>query len=132
MTNLGRLGSPVIRYRTGDLVIRVSEPCRCGRTLARLDGGILSRVDDMVCIRGVNVYPSAIEAVIRTAREVVEYRASVQTDGALGSLSVEIEVEATEPDPRTVARRVADKLKEALGLTVSVAVVGPESSRASR
>ncbi len=125
VTNLGRLGSPVIRYRTGDLVIRVSEPCRCGRTLARLDGGILSRVDDMVCIRGVNVYPSAIEAVVRTAREVVEYRASVQTDGALGSLSVEIEVEATEPDPRTVARRVADKLKEALGLTVSVAVVGP-------
>ena len=79
----------------------------------------------MVCIRGVNVYPSAIEAVVRTAREVVEYRASVQTDSALGSLSVEIEVEATEPDPRTVARRVANKLKEALGLTVSVAVVGP-------
>ena len=57
VTNLGRTGSPVIRYRTGDIVVRRSEPCACGRTLARLEGGILARTDDMVNIRGVNVYP---------------------------------------------------------------------------
>ena len=74
VTNLGRLGSPVVRYRTGDLVVRENEPCRCGRTLARLDGGVLSRADDMVCIRGVNVYPSAIEAAVRRVQEVSEYR----------------------------------------------------------
>ena len=124
VTNLGRMGSPVVRYRTGDLVIRVSERCHCGRTLARLDGGILSRLDDMVCIRGVNIYPSAIEAVVRTVREVIEYRATVHTGGALGSLSVDIEVEATERDARAVATQVTDRLRAALGLTVSVGVVG--------
>ena len=124
VTNLGRLSSPVIRYRTGDLVIRASEPCRCGRTLARLDGGVLSRADDMVCVRGVNVYPSAIEAVVRSVREVVEYRATVHSDGALGSLSVDIEVETSGSDPHAVAQVVASNLRETIGLTVPVGVVG--------
>ena len=57
--------SPVIRYRTGDIVVRRSEPCACGRTWARLEGGVLARADDMVNIRGVNVYPAAIESVVR-------------------------------------------------------------------
>src|SRR5262249_1836177 len=58
LTNLGRIGSPLLRYRTGDRVRLASTPCRCGRTFIRLDGGILGRVDDMLIIRGVNVYPS--------------------------------------------------------------------------
>ena len=76
ITNLGRTASPVIRYRTGDLVQVSDEPCTCGRTLARLEGGILSRIDDMVCVSGVNVYPSSIESVIRNIKEIVEYRAT--------------------------------------------------------
>ena len=123
VTNLGRLASPVIRYRTRDIVVRTSEPCPCGRTLSRLAGGILSRADDMVCVRGVNIYPAAIEAVVRTVREVVEYRATVQSAGALGTLSVEIEVSVA--DPETVAALVESKLGEALGLTVPVIVVEP-------
>jgi phenylacetate-CoA ligase len=77
ITNLGRTASPLIRYRTGDVVIKRRGLCRCGRTFARLDGGILSRVDDMVNVRGVNVYPSTVEAIVRRFGEVAEYRATV-------------------------------------------------------
>ena len=123
VTNLGRLASPVIRYRTGDLVVRAAERCPCGRTLSRLAGGIVSRADDMVCIRGVNVYPAAIEAVVRTVDEVVEYRATVQSAGALGTLSVEVEVGVA--DPVTVTGLVEAKLRDALGLAVPVIAAEP-------
>src|SRR5690606_3378978 len=62
ITNFGRVGSPVIRYRTGDLVIADPEPHPSGRTWLRLKGGIQGRVDDMLIIRGNNVFPSSIEA----------------------------------------------------------------------
>ncbi|MDQ7849538.1 MAG: AMP-binding protein, partial [Armatimonadota bacterium] len=77
LTNLGRAGSPVIRYRTGDRVRLVTAPCPCGRTFARLDGGVLGRVDDMVVIRGVNVFPSAIEEIVRRHPAVDEFRIEV-------------------------------------------------------
>ena len=92
LTNLGRTASPVIRYRTGDLVSRRLGTCACGRTLAWLEGGILSRADDMVTVRGVNVHPAAIEAVIRQFPEVVEFRSTVQSTGTMRTLSVEIEL----------------------------------------
>ena len=75
VTNLGRTASPAIRYRTGDVVVRRTDPCACGRTFARLDGGILTRSDDMVNVRGVNVYPAAIESVVREFPDVVEFKA---------------------------------------------------------
>jgi len=121
VTNLGRLASPVIRYRTRDVVIKTTERCRCGRTLARLKGGILSRADDMVCLRGVNIYPTAIESIVRTVSEVIEYRASVTQDSALGTLLLEIEVDAS--DPTEVTRLVEVKLRETLGLSVIVNTV---------
>ena len=68
VTNLGRAASPLIRYRTGDLVVRRSGPCACGRSFCALEGGILARADDMVNVRGVNVYPSAVESVVRRFR----------------------------------------------------------------
>ncbi len=94
VTNLGRAASPLIRYRTGDIVIRRSGPCACGRDFARLEGGILSRADDMVNVRGVNVYPSAVESVVRRFGEVAEYRATVAANGSLRELLVEIELMA--------------------------------------
>lgn len=122
VTNLGRTASPVIRYRTGDIVVRRSAPCACGRTWARLEGGVLARTDDMVSIRGVNVYPAAIEAVVRRFSEVVEFRSTVAYGRAMRSLSVEIELgEAT--DRSGIASRVSRQLQEALGLTVPVSVV---------
>jgi len=123
LTNLGRTASPAIRYRTGDLVIRRSEPCACGRTWARLAGGILGRADDMVNIRGVNVYPVGIESVVRRLPEVVEFRSVVSRQGSMRSLRLEIEVAPEFDDSNAVASRVAYHLREALGLSVNVLVV---------
>jgi phenylacetate-CoA ligase len=123
LTNLGRTASPVIRYRTGDLVVRRSEPCACGRTWARLQGGILGRADDMVNIRGVNVYPVGIESVVRRLPEVVEFRSVVSRQGSMRSLRLEIEVAPEFEDSNAVASRVAYHLREALGLSVNVQVV---------
>ena len=123
VTNLGRTASPVIRYRTGDIVVRTMDPCPCGRSLARLVGGIVSRVDDMVTVRGVNVYPSCIESVIRNFDEVIEYRSTVASGSSMRTLSVEIELLPTVSDPDLVADGVATKLREALSLTVPVSTV---------
>jgi phenylacetate-CoA ligase len=123
LTNLGRTASPVIRYRTGDIVVRRSEPCRCGRTWARLEGGILGRADDMVNIRGVNVYPVGIESVVRRLPEVVEFRSVVSRHGSMRSLRLEIEVAPEFEDSNAIASRVAYHLREALGLSVNVHVV---------
>ena len=124
ITTLGRIASPVIRYRTGDIVVRTTDRCACGRTLARLEGGIRSRADDMVNIRGVNVYPAAIEAVLRAIDEIVEYRATVESSAALRTLSIEIELAPSTPQPDAIASRAALTLREALGLNAPVAVVG--------
>ncbi len=126
ITNLGRTASPVIRYRTGDIVTLRREPCRCGRTLVRAEGGILSRTDDMVSVRGVNVYPTAIEAVVRRFPDVVEFRSTVSTRGTLHSLTLEIELGPRAPDDSDVAAQVAQALREGMGLTVPVRVVAPE------
>lgn len=123
VTNLGRDACPVIRYRTGDLVIRRSEPCVCGRTWARLERGVLARADDMINIRGVNVYPASIEAVVRGFSDVTEFRSTVRRANEMRSLQVEIEVLPQGGDAATVAHRVAAGLREALGLTVAVQVV---------
>ena len=123
VTNLGRTASPLIRYRTGDLVVRRSGPCACGSSFMRLEGGILARADDMVNVRGVNVYPSAVESVVRRFTEVREYRATVATYGSLRELSMEIELSPGVNGQAEVARRVADALRESLGLTVPVGVV---------
>ena len=123
ITNLGRTASPIIRYRTGDIVVRRSEPCVCGRTWARLEGGILTRADDMINIRGVNVYPAGIESVVRHVAEVVEFRSTVSRPGTLRTLTLEIEVAPDTADQDVVARRVAAQLTEALGLTIPVRVV---------
>ena len=123
VTNLGRAVSPLIRYRTGDLVVRRSGPCACGRSLPRIEGGILSRADDMVNVRGVNVYPSAIESVIRRFTDVTEYRATVATSGSLRELAVEIELISSVNGRSSVAAQVTAALRESLGLTVPLHVV---------
>ncbi|HLG60091.1 MAG TPA: AMP-binding protein [Vicinamibacterales bacterium] len=123
VTNLGRTASPIIRYRTGDIVVRRLTPCPCGRTWARLEGGILGRADDMVNIKGVNVYPVGIESVVRRFAEVVEFRSIVSPVEAMRSLRLEIEVAPHVDDSSAVASRVAYQLREALGLTVAVNVV---------
>ena len=123
VTNLGRTASPLIRYRTGDLVVGRSGVCACGSSFTQLEGGILARADDMVNVRGVNVYPSAVESVVRRFTEVAEYRATVAANGSLRELSVEIELSPGAAGQADVAGRVADALRESLGLAVPLRVV---------
>jgi phenylacetate-CoA ligase len=123
LTNLGRLASPVLRYRTGDLVRSSIEPCPCGRPYLRLVEGVIGRTDDMVTVRGVNIYPNAVEAIVRAHLAVEEFRATVQQEGALRSLSLEIELApGSSPDVRTSVSRA---LRHALGLEVPVIIVEP-------
>ena len=125
VTNLGRTASPVIRYRTGDMVVRRSDTCACGRTWARLDGGILARADDMVNIRGVNVYPTSIESVVRGIPEILEFRSTVSQPGVLRTLTMEIEIDGNGiEDTSAVSSRLVRQLRSALGLTVPVRIVG--------
>ncbi|HEX5000667.1 MAG TPA: AMP-binding protein [Terriglobia bacterium] len=120
ITNLGRTASPAIRYRTGDIVRRRRGPCACGRTWARLEGGVLARADDMVNIRGVNVYPGAIESVIRRFPEIVEFRSTAARAGAMWTLSVEIEAMPDAAHAPGLPAKVSGRLLEALGLHVPV------------
>jgi phenylacetate-CoA ligase len=129
VTNFGRTASPVIRYRTADIVIRRSEPCRCGRTFARLEGGILSRADDMVNVRGVNVFPAAIESVVRQFAEIREFRSTVTHQNAMRALSLDIELlpgpAEQNIDNAPLITALAQQLREALGLTIPVQIVPP-------
>jgi phenylacetate-CoA ligase len=126
LTNLGRIGSPLLRYRTGDLVKVDPSPCPCGRSWTCLDGGVLGRADDMIHVRGNNVYPSAIEAVVRRFEEVAEYR--VLVDEARESAQMLIELEAVSVEAENhLAERVAVAVRDAMLFRPEVRLVPPQS-----
>jgi phenylacetate-CoA ligase len=110
ITNLGRWGSPVIRYRTGDLVQMDTRSCPCGRRWIRLNGGILGRVDDMVIIRGNNLHPAAVEELLRGLADVGEYRCTIRSQRAMDSLKIEV-----EPSPASdrAGASLADRVSQA-------------------
>jgi phenylacetate-CoA ligase len=113
LTTLGRHGAPVIRYRTGDLVRPVwSSSGPSGFVL--LEGGILGRADDMMIIRGMNIYPSAIEQILRSFPEVVEFRLTARKRGVMDELVVEVEDHLQQP------ARIAEELNLKLGLKIEV------------
>lgn len=120
LTNLGRLGSPLIRYRTGD-VVRAKRDER-GRLL--LIGGILGRTDDMIHLRGNNVYPSAIEAVIRRFPAISEFRITVDRTGPLTDLGIEIEP-APGQNQGDLRESVSREIRDALLFRADVSVVSP-------
>ncbi|CAD7694816.1 unnamed protein product [Ostreobium quekettii] len=113
LTTLGRAGSPVIRYRTGDLV-RPSWTADGDNRFVFLEGGVISRADDMMIIRGVNVFPTAIDQILRGFPEVVEYRMTARRHGEMDELVVEVEDHLQDP------RRIAKELNLRLGLTIEV------------
>ena len=127
LTTLGRTGSPLLRYRTGDLVTRHLSPataaCTCGRHEFALVGGILGRVDDMIIVRGVNVYPGAVEEIIRGCGGIAEYRVQVGERQALTELRVEIEPADEGGDPAELASQVERAFATALALRVTVTTV---------
>ncbi len=128
LTTLGRIGSPLIRYRTGDWTLQPEKAdvvCSCGRSEILLQGGILGRVDDMIIIRGVNVFPSAVEEALRRVSGLAEYRVTTTQKGSLADLKIEI-----EPEPGTDGHRLkADCQREiqttfALRATIEVKETG--------
>ena len=126
LTNLGRTGSPLLRYRTGDLVKVGTRNagranCLCGSADLALEGGILGRVDDMVVVRGVNVYPAAIEEIIRRVGGVAEYQVRVSRAQALAELTVTVEP-VPGPTGTEVTGRLAAAFESSLALRVPVAL----------
>jgi phenylacetate-CoA ligase len=124
LTNLGRRGSPLIRYRTGDLVRVDPRPCPCGSPYLRLDGGILGRGDDMIHLRGNNVYPGALEALLRRFPEVAEFRVEVDQSAALTALRVDIEAAGGDGD---LAERVDRAIRDEFLFRAEVRLVPPGS-----
>ncbi len=116
LTTLDRLSCPLLRYRTGDWVRkRISQ----GRLL--LHGGILGRVDDMVVVRGVNLYPSAIEAVVRQFPEVVEFLVEQKKIEAMDE--IELLVEISTPEVSAIVAALANRLRDTFSLRIPVRAV---------
>ena len=126
LTPLGRIGSPVIRYRTGDLVRPANATrCQCGSYELSLEGGILGRTDDMVIVRGVNLYPSAVEDVLRADGGIAEFQVDISTNSDLPELRLRIEPSVPGTDPSRFANHVEQALHRAFGLRFSVECVAP-------
>ena len=122
VTNLGRTAWPLLRYRTGDIVRQsIASVCECGSSEMALDGGILGRADDMVVVRGVNVYPAAIEDIVRRCGGVAEYRVEVREERSLTDLHIEAEPEL-HSDVSQVAHRLEVALRDALQLRIPVTI----------
>jgi phenylacetate-CoA ligase len=125
LTTLGRVGSPLLRYRTGDLVkLQMSDkPCLCGRFEMALEGGILGRTDDMVVVRGVNVYPSAVDEIVRGHDDVVEYQVELSVDRAMPEISLQIEPSPRCRDVAGLVRNLERSFETALALRVPITTV---------
>jgi len=142
LTTLTKEALPLLRYWTGDITYLVEEPCVCGRTHVRM-GPVLGRTDDMLIIRGVNVYPTQVEAVLEDIPEVVpHYQLVVRREGTLDEAVLRVEL--SEPVFRTIAhevlsdeiveadhalRRIRDKvrakIKDTIGVTMKVELLAP-------
>jgi phenylacetate-CoA ligase len=130
LTNLGRWGSPVFRYRSGDRVRAARDPCACGRTFLRLEGGILGRVDDMLIVRGINVFPSALEGIVRRFDAVDEFQIEVFSRGAMDEVRLLLEIDGSARPAETVrgtVERVAEAVRLDLGIRVDTVAVPPRS-----
>ncbi len=123
ITTLRRMGCPLLRYKTGDIV-------RKGYTrLGRLcfEGGVSGRLDDMVLVRGVNVFPSAVEAIVRRFSQVEEYQVREERKGALLELSLHVEPIAglLPPQQNALKEQLEAALRDALALRIPVRILRP-------
>ena len=122
ITNLGRIGYPVIRYRSGDLVVLNQQKCTCGRSFARFEGGVIGRADDMVVVRGVNIFPSAVENLVRQCESVEEFRITVTTDREMGNLAIELEL-SKNANPESARKTVDQAIQNGLSLRPEITLV---------
>jgi phenylacetate-CoA ligase len=132
LTTLTKEGLPLLRYRTRDITTLITTSCPCGRTLRRI-GRITGRTDDMLIIRGVNVYPSQVEHALTEVEGVEpQYLLVVTREGALDALEVRVEASPRvaaggEAAMGALAERARRRLHEALGLSAGVTVVPPRT-----
>jgi len=127
-TQLERRCQPMIRLVSGDLAEWTDAPCACGRTYPRLPRGIIGRIDDMLTIRGENVYPSAIEDVVRGFAELgTEFEVVVTREKQLDDLRVRVEVASSGAAPPDLVERVTASLRRALGVRPTVELCEPHS-----
>ena len=115
VTSFGRGFIPVIRYRTRDLVLKVpGDTCSCGRTFDIYDGGIRGRVDDMKLVRGTNVYPRAVEAIVREYEAIDEFQIHLYTaDGIRDEIEVLVEIPGDGADADAILSELGKALAEA-------------------
>ncbi|PYN77653.1 MAG: phenylacetate--CoA ligase [Candidatus Rokuibacteriota bacterium] len=138
LTTLTKRAMPLIRYRTGDITTLTVEPCRCGRTSARM-ARIKGRSDDMLVVKGVNVYPSEVERTLLALDELApHYQLVVDRGTTLARLEVQVEpgpaliarcggFSPDHPEIAALRRRAADQLRQATGLSVELTIVAPRT-----
>jgi phenylacetate-CoA ligase len=126
-TTLTKQALPLIRYRSGDIGSVIDEPCPCGRTTARLVG-LRGRRDDMLIIRGVNLYPSQVEHVLLgVSGAAPHYRLIAERRGMLDELTIECEPATAEVARDALRAQLERHLKEHTGIRIAVALLEPGS-----
>jgi len=124
-TTLTKEAQPLIRYRTGDIGALSAEPCPCGRTMARITA-LPGRLDDMLIIRGVNLFPSHVETLLLGVEEVgPHYQLIVERPAEMDEVSVECEPASSEIDRAALAERLEVLLRDHTGIRIPVSVVEP-------
>lgn len=131
-TSLTKEAFPILRYRTKDVTRIITEPCACGRTTCRI-ARITGRADDMLIIRGVNVFPSQIEeALVNIEGAEPHYQIVVRREGALDDIEVQVEVSETIFSDKmtameTLRAKISREMESALGISVNIKLVEPKS-----
>ena len=129
LTHLDKQAGPLVRWWTGDIVVRDSTPCSCGRTHARLIGGVRGRADDMLVVRGVNVFPSAVEELVRATPGLGdEYQLVINASvhdaaGFMKSIHVRVEQTDTAADTSQLAAQLTQEIKQRLQVGAHVEVL---------
>jgi len=128
LTTLKKTARPMVRFRTGDIVSFTDEPCACGRTSLRMLG-VHGRLDDMLIIKGVNLFPSDVESIVRDDHDLTgEYKLIVERVNHLDRLTIDVEhVAGWTGAPEDLAHRIARHLKSVVGILADVRVLPPDT-----
>ena len=127
LTNLGRVCSPAIRFKTGDIVKVSERPCGCGRSFRLLDGGIIGRVDEMITIRGMNVFPSQVGTITEKYLQIgEEYQIVACTEKGMANLKVLLELAVDRPVEQILSA-IGKELRDCLEIREEVETVAPST-----
>jgi phenylacetate-CoA ligase len=137
-TTVTKRAMPLVRYRTGDITTLTMEPCRCGRTSARM-ARVKGRSDDMLIVKGVNLYPSEVERILLAVQELApHYQLVIDRAATLARLEIQVEpapeliarcggFAADHPEIASLRRRATEQLRQATGLGVELTIVAPRT-----